>query len=867
MADIDVRFGATVGPLLSGIKEAEEAITGLRAPVDQFVNGLRGVAEAAGAAFVIEKVADWVSEISEAAEQTTILAAAIGTTSAKLSEFQNLTFLAGGQTQNLVRIATMLGHELQVGISKPLSDQGQAIRAANIDIGTLNQALKDPIDTILLLRQAWQALPDDFNRLDIFRSLVGPRGLTALAPILTKSAEEIRALGDAARETGADLSGSQLEALADTWEKVHELDLAITGLKTHILLDFKEPIDEATTSLTHFIETLTRLGTGSGLVEGFFNYIKTNLDEDKREIQAVIDGFEWLKTHDIYGNLIDQAGKTIPIPPRAADGNAPSEGHDYGAGGGGYSGNAAIVADALKSAGATSVAIAGILQNLQRESGIQPGTVNPSSGATGIAQWLGDRLTALKEAEGPAWNTLQGQVDFLIKEFQGKFSAVFAAANKATSVAQAEAIIRTGYEKPGPGVGPGGEGGGTTFSEQAEATRLAYARRVAEFDAQIRQAEHNEDYIGAAKLLVQKEALLNKEKQDTATVVTEAERLREEASRALTQSQARDAETRIKTIQTEEAAELRAVDARRQAGTLSVDDAAAAEQQIVIGHAAAIEQILKAEEEAAGTKFLIRQQYADKIVELENQTAAKLQQIQEKAGQQERQALDSLLKPITQSIASGITAVAYGRETVGQAGQKVGETAFADALDKVMTKATTLLENAIVSLLPQALKTLLGIGEVTAETTAIVTAVTTVAPAANALAMTPVLEAQTAQLGALLTGILVKPSVLGTTFAMGGIVPAAAGGWQLPSSFGSDRVLAALTPGEMVLPTSTTNKVLGAAGAGGSGGGGDTHLHFHGPVFDAAGVRRWAQQHSDALAAGVGAGSRSFHPALASMRP
>ena len=862
MADIDVRFGATVGPLLSGIKEAEEAITSLRAPVDAFVEGLRGVAEAAGAAFVIDKLADWVSEITEAAERTTILASAIGTTSAKLSEFQNLTFLAGGETQNLVRIATMLGHELQVGISKPLSDQGQAIRAAKIDIGQLTQALKDPIDTIMLLREAWQRLPDDFNRLDIFRSLVGPRGLTALAPILTKSAEEIRALGQASRETGADLSGQQLTALADTWAKVHELELAITGLKSHILLDFKEPIDQATTSLTHFIETVTRMGTGTSLVEGFFNYIKTNLDEDKREIQAVIDGFEWLKTHDIYGNPIDQAGKEFPIPPREA-GSASHEGRDVAAAASGYSGNAAVVADALRSIGASAEAIAGIIQNLQRESNITPGAVNPSSGATGIAQWLGDRLTALKAAEGPAWNTLQGQVDFLIKEFQGKFASVFAAANKATTQAQAEAIIRTGFEKPGPGVGPGG-GGGSTFDP--EATRLAYARQVAAIDVQIRQAVYNEDYAAATAALAKKKALLDSEKEDTASVITEQERLREEADRNAQQSRQRAAETTIKTIQTEEAAELKAVQTRRQLGTMSIGDAEAAEQQIVLGHAVAIAQILKSEADAAGTRQSIRQQIADKAVELETQTAAKLQQIQEKAAEQEKQVLDSLLKPITQSLASGITGVLYRRETPAQAGEKIGETALTDALDKVMSKATNILENAIVSLLPQAMKSLLGIGEVTAETTAIVTALTTAGPAANAIAMTPVLEAQTAQLGAILTGILIKPSVLGTTFAMGGIVPAAAGGWQLPSSFGSDRVLAALTPGEMVLPTDTTNKVLNGFGAGG-GGAGDTHYHFHGPVFDAQGVRKWAMQHSDALAAGVGAGSRNFHPALASMRP
>ncbi|HVB15964.1 MAG TPA: hypothetical protein VNF04_05495, partial [Stellaceae bacterium] len=79
-------------------------------------------------------------------------------------------------------------------------------------------------------------------------------------------------------------------------------------------------------------------------------------------------------------------------------------------------------------------------------------------------------------------------------------------------------------------------------------------------------------------------------------------------------------------------------------------------------------------------------------------------------------------------------------------------------------------------------------------------------------------------------------------FARGGIVPAASGGWALPSSFGSDRVMAALTPGEMVLPRHLSagfQRMLGGGGAGGAEGGGDVHLHIHGNIVDAPGIERF----------------------------
>lgn len=130
----------------------------------------------------------------------------------------------------------------------------------------------------------------------------------------------------------------------------------------------------------------------------------------------------------------------------------------------------------------------------------------------------------------------------------------------------------------------------------------------------------------------------------------------------------------------------------------------------------------------------------------------------------------------------------------------------------------------------------------TANTTAL-TALTT-AVAANTAALTAASATSTASAGSsalsaagsaggLLGGVKTIGGWLG--FAKGGVVPAAAGGWvvpaaaggwSLPPSFGSDRVMAALTPGEMVLPTHLSDGLQQMIGAG---PGGDFHAHFHGP--------------------------------------
>ena len=82
--------------------------------------------------------------------------------------------------------------------------------------------------------------------------------------------------------------------------------------------------------------------------------------------------------------------------------------------------------DKLVQAGYSPEEAAGFAGNLMAESGgntmdIDSSAVNPQSGATGIAQWLGPRLDQLKDwalATGRDWQSPSTQMDFLIYELQ-----------------------------------------------------------------------------------------------------------------------------------------------------------------------------------------------------------------------------------------------------------------------------------------------------------------------------------------------------------------------------------------------------------------------------------------------------------------
>lgn len=77
---------------------------------------------------------------------------------------------------------------------------------------------------------------------------------------------------------------------------------------------------------------------------------------------------------------------------------------------------------ALLDAGYSEEAAAGVLGNIEAESGFNPGAVNPSSGAFGLAQWLGgrkDKLYAYCDELDVEYTDADAQIAYLIAEITG----------------------------------------------------------------------------------------------------------------------------------------------------------------------------------------------------------------------------------------------------------------------------------------------------------------------------------------------------------------------------------------------------------------------------------------------------------------
>lgn len=123
--------------------------------------------------------------------------------------------------------------------------------------------------------------------------------------------------------------------------------------------------------------------------------------------------------------------------------------------------NADTIAAFLEAHGLTVAQTAGVLGNLQQESGFNPAQPNPKEGAIGIAQWEGGRRTALDayaKATGGSETNLGTQLGYLWSELTGPYRGVLANLKTTKDPATAAAYWD---------VGPGGVNSGTGFENSS----------------------------------------------------------------------------------------------------------------------------------------------------------------------------------------------------------------------------------------------------------------------------------------------------------------------------------------------------------------------------------------------------------------
>ena len=162
------------------------------------------------------------------------------------------------------------------------------------------------------------------------------------------------------------------------------------------------------------------------------------------------------KNLKIYSDLLDRAQKII----ESAKGINIDGGTEDGGNSGGSASDiggegAEKIYKFLKGKGLSDNQVGAVMGNLQQESNLDPNAKNPSSGAFGIAQWLGARKTGLDnfaKSQGKKSSDLDVQLDYLWKEMQSDYESKNlknAGWSKEGSLEQNTKAFATGFERMG----------------------------------------------------------------------------------------------------------------------------------------------------------------------------------------------------------------------------------------------------------------------------------------------------------------------------------------------------------------------------------------------------------------------------------
>lgn len=225
--DVQVRFGASIGELISGVDQVKESILSIAEPVLKVKEAIFGLGEAFAAAFGVEKVAEFYEKMAELGERTEVTMKIFGQSSREVGE---LGFVAR-ETGVPVDTLTHAMERFSVGLQN--ARQGTGPVAEGLHALGLNA--KDlvglPLDTMLAkVADRISQFGDGLNKTAIAGALFGSKLGGQLIPVLdegSKGFEELRQKADA---TGTVLTEDSVRALAGLEKQIIATKASIEGI-------------------------------------------------------------------------------------------------------------------------------------------------------------------------------------------------------------------------------------------------------------------------------------------------------------------------------------------------------------------------------------------------------------------------------------------------------------------------------------------------------------------------------------------------------------------------------------------------------------------------------------------------------------
>lgn len=300
--DVQVRFGASIGELISGVDRVKEAIESVQRPVDALNEKFTQLGEIVGISLGIEGFKNLVEGMAELGDQTETSMAMLGMSAQQVGELSGVAKLSGTTFDALSSSFERMSLNIQKSTADAFNPAAEGLRVLGIDTRNLIG---------LPAEQYFERLADAVSKFNPSLNLtnavaaVGGRGIAALLPVLQGGVEHFREFEEAVRATGSVLDDAQAHAFAQSYEKITLLGLSVQGLGIKSFDTLRPAIDAAADSLTKFIESIrgddvrdiaNTIGAGLiSIAEHVSEYLITSglsIDEFKGKLDNLLPSLE-----------------------------------------------------------------------------------------------------------------------------------------------------------------------------------------------------------------------------------------------------------------------------------------------------------------------------------------------------------------------------------------------------------------------------------------------------------------------------------------------------------------------------------------------------------------------------------------------
>jgi len=252
-ADVQVRFGASIGELIEGVSHVRESIDSVGESVAGLNEKFHSLAEIAGVALSIEGFKSFIEGMAHLGTDTERSMATLGISAEQVGELSGVAKLTGTSFEALSTTFERMTLNVQKSTRDAFNPAAQVLQVLGLNAKDL---IGLPMDQYF---ERLQTAISKFNpSMNVTNAVmaIGGRGIASMLPLLLESTEHFKELKAEVAKTGATLNDAQAHAFAQTHEKLELMALSAQGLGIKLFQILKPAVDAAADAISHWLQSI-----------------------------------------------------------------------------------------------------------------------------------------------------------------------------------------------------------------------------------------------------------------------------------------------------------------------------------------------------------------------------------------------------------------------------------------------------------------------------------------------------------------------------------------------------------------------------------------------------------------------------------